>query len=218
MIEAKSLRVQFGRTLALDSVDIRLGPGITGLFGQNGSGKTTLLRTLAGLQRPTTGEVTLDGSSPRDPDERVRGSIGYVGHPSGLYTRLTVAENLGLFAKLHGISVTRPSEMIELLDLGRWANTSAGDLSAGLSRRTAVARALLHEPRFLFLDEPYANLDDDAAQIVSDAIVAWRSDDRYALIATHGAKRVKAYADGGLILKRGRVSTQGIYVHEEAKI
>jgi sodium transport system ATP-binding protein len=215
MIEAHELRIVFGRTLALDSIDIRLGPGITGLFGQNGSGKTTLLRTLAGLMTPTSGTVALDGADPRSSDESVRGAIGFVGHASGLYGRLTVAENLQLFGRLHGTPAARTEEIIETLDLRRWARTRAGDLSAGLARKAAVARALLHEPRFLFLDEPYANLDDDASMIVSNAIAAWRGPDRFGLIATHGAKRVKAYADGGVILGHGRVVTQGIYVHEE---
>jgi ABC-2 type transport system ATP-binding protein len=217
VIEARALRVQFGRTLALDSVDIAVGPGITGLFGQNGSGKTTLLRAFVGLLRPTSGTVSLDGAKPRDLDERVRGNVGYAGHNNGLYGGLTVSENLALFARLHGKSDERLATIIDALDLGRWARTRAGELSAGLGRRAAVARALLHEPRFLFLDEPYANLDDDASAIVSNAIVSWRAPDRYALIATHGAKRVKAYADGGVILKHGRVVTQGIYVREEVK-
>jgi ABC-type multidrug transport system ATPase subunit len=216
MIELSNVRVQFGRTLALDGVDLRLGPGITGLFGQNSSGKTTLLRAIAGLQRPTEGMVTLDGSNPRDPDESIRGAIGYAGHASGLYARLTVAENLELFGRLHGTKIERTGEMIEQLELQRWANTRAADLSAGLSRRTAVARALLHDPRYLLLDEPYANLDDEAAAVVSAAIVSWRRPDRFAVVASHGAKRVKAYADSGIVLQRGRVITHGIYVREEA--
>jgi ABC-type multidrug transport system ATPase subunit len=95
--------------------------------------------------------------------------------------------------------------MIESLGLGERRRTPVRSLSAGYKRRASVARALLHQPRVLLLDEPYANLDDEAAAEVSAAVVAWRRPDRVAVIATHGAKKVKAYADAGIILKHGRV-------------
>jgi ABC-type multidrug transport system ATPase subunit len=95
--------------------------------------------------------------------------------------------------------------VLELLDLNDRRNTPVGHLSAGLKRRAAVARAVLHEPDVLLLDEPYANLDDDASARVSDAVKAWRAPGRAAIIATHGAKRVKTFADASLIVQRGRV-------------
>jgi ABC-type multidrug transport system ATPase subunit len=95
--------------------------------------------------------------------------------------------------------------MIEQLGLKDRRKTPVRSLSAGFKRRAAVARALLHEPRVLLLDEPYANLDDEASELVSAAVVAWRGPDRIAVVATHGAKKVKAYADAGIILRRGRV-------------
>jgi heme ABC exporter ATP-binding subunit CcmA len=216
MIQATDLRVTFGRTRALDGVNISLEAGVFGLFGPNGSGKTTLLRVIAGLVRPTTGEVTVNGYRPRARAEAVRRQIGYAGHDSGLYPELSIAENLALFGRLYGCHRGRVEEILEGLGLTDWAATPAGSLSAGLKRRAAVARAILHDPSVLLLDEPYANLDDDAAELVSEAVRSWRSPERVAVIATHGAKIVKRFADGGVILKHGRVVISGRYDRDRA--
>lgn len=211
VIQIRDLKVAYGRTLALDGVDLDLPGGIAGLFGPNGSGKSTLLRVLAGLLRPTSGAVFAFGEPISMKNESLRGRVGYAGHRAGLYGRLTVMENLHMFARLHGVSTGRAEAMVEQLGLGARAATPVAALSAGFRRRAAVARALVHEPDLLLLDEPYANLDDEAAASVSDAVVGWRRDDRVAIIATHGAKKVKAYADAGLILQHGHLLKQGVY-------
>ncbi|MDP9069570.1 MAG: heme ABC exporter ATP-binding protein CcmA [Actinomycetota bacterium] len=211
MITIEGLRVAYGRTIALDRIDAEIGPGVAGLFGPNGSGKSTLLRVLAGLLRPTSGTIRMSGELVDMKSERVRGRIGYAGHRSGLYRRLTVVENLELFARLYGTRADRVGEVIDQLDLADRRRTPAGDLSAGYQRRAAVARALLHEPDVLLLDEPYANLDDEAAESVSQAVMTWRRPGSVAVIATHGAKKVKRYADAGLILQHGRLIRQGTY-------
>lgn len=210
VVRLENVGVNFGRTAALSGLTIDVGAGITGLFGPNASGKTTLLRVLAGLLRPTTGAVTLFGRPLTTRDEALRARIGYAGHRSGLYNRLTVMENLELFERLYGTE-GRASLVLEQLGLQERAATTVADLSAGYKRRAAVARALLHDPDLLLLDEPYANLDDEASEYVSAAIISWRGPGKYALIATHGAKKVKRYADGGLILQRGRMIRQGTY-------
>lgn len=210
-VEIRDLRLAYGRTLALDDVHLQLGGGVAGLFGPNGSGKSTLLRVLAGLLRPTSGEVLAFGSPVSMKNEGLRGRIGYAGHRAGLYGRLTLMENLQMFARLHGAEPGRAQVVVEQLGLGDRRDTAVAALSAGYRRRVAVARALLHEPDLLLLDEPYANLDDEAASLVSDAVIAWRRPDRVAIVATHGAKKVKAFADSGLILQRGRLIKQGTY-------
>ena len=217
MISVEGVRVVYGRTVALDDLNVDFGPGITGLFGQNGSGKTTLLRTIAGLLRPARGRVAIAGRNVHPADEASRGLIGYVGHEPGLYERLTVRENLELFAGLHGTGTDRIAELLEALDLDRFAHTPAEELSAGTSRRAAVARALVHDPRVLLLDEPYANLDDDAAALVSESIQTWAAPERAAVIATHGAKKVKAFADAGVILRDGRIVVAGDYRRAEVR-
>ena len=215
MISLVSVTVAYGRTIALDDVTLYVKEGITGLFGQNGSGKSTLLRVLCGLLRPTSGTVEILGRRASARDEDLKRFIGYAGHDSGLYPMLSIEENLELFARLYGTPVTRCRRVLDALGLGGWARTPSRELSAGMRRRAAVARALVHDPAVLLLDEPYANLDDDAAALLSDAIVSWRREDRVCLIATHGAKKVKAYADAGIILQRGRVQTAGAYGRAE---
>jgi heme exporter protein A len=208
VIAAESLTVVFGSTVALDDLNVEIGPGVTGLFGPNGSGKSTLRRVVAGLLRPTSGRVTIDGVP--DPG-RIRWIVGYAGHNSGLYRDLTVRENLSLFARLYGVPDERVGSVAGALGIEMHANTRVADLSAGFVRRAAVARAILHEPAVLLLDEPYANLDDDAAELLSDAVKAWRAPGRSAVIATHGAKKVKRFADAGVILRDGRVVVSGRY-------
>jgi heme exporter protein A len=212
VIHVESLTVTYGRTIALDGVDLEFESGVTGLFGPNGSGKSTLLRVIAGLLRPASGSAAIDGTNPRS--ESIRQRIGYAGHSPGLYRDLSVRENLELFARLYGAPTIRVDDVLGALGLGNQGSTRAGDLSAGLSRRAAVARALVHNPDVLLLDEPYANLDDEAAELVSSAVRAWTEKDRIAVIATHGAKRVKSYANAGVILRNGRVAVAGRYGSE----
>lgn len=209
-IAVENVTIVFGRTLALDEIDIEIGPGITGVFGPNGSGKSTLLKAIAGLLKPTSGRIGIDGSEGNH-DESLRRRIGYAGHGSGLYGRLTLQENLELFASLYGAGTDRARRLITDLDLTEFTTRPVADLSAGSKRRAAVARALVHDPEVLLLDEPYANVDDDASEAISRAIAAWKGEGKTALVATHGARKVKAYADGGLILRRGRLIRAGRY-------
>jgi heme exporter protein A len=211
LLELREVDVSFGGTHALRGLDLELGEGVTGLFGPNGSGKSTLLRVLAGLLRPTAGTVTVLGRPAGRIGEAERGRIGFVGHSSGLYGRLDIVENLRLFAKLHGADGTRVDDLLDSLGLSERRHTATDDLSAGFKRRAALARALVHDPDLLLLDEPYANLDDEASELVSAAVKQWRGPGRVAVIATHGAKKVKAYADGGVVLQHGRLVTQGTY-------
>lgn len=207
MIQIDGLTVAYGRTIALTSLDLVIAEGVTGLFGPNAAGKSTLLRVLAGLLRPTRGRVMLDGGPVDASDENFRRRIGYVGHDSGLYGRLSVRENLALFSSLYRIGEGRVDELLARLDLHPYASVRVEELSAGLKRRAAVARGLLHEPDVLLLDEPYANLDDDASDLVSSAVKAWRRPGRIAVIATHGAKKVRAFADARIVLQRGRLAS-----------
>lgn len=211
MIELRDVTVTFGRTRALRDVTVSIGPGITGLFGSNGSGKSTLLRLLTGLLRPTSGQITIDGDPLDIRDERLRASIGYAGHEAGLYSDLTVRENLELFARLHGASPNDVGSVCDELQLEEVIDAGVGSLSAGTKRRVSVARALVHRPGVLLLDEPYANLDDDASDSVSAAIERWASGGGIGVVASHGAKRVKAYASAGIVLQRGTVSAHGTY-------
>ena len=217
MIELDGVRVVFDRTVALDDITLRIDPGITGVFGPNASGKSTLLRLIAGLTRPSSGTVRIDRVPLSASNEAFRRLVGYAGHDAGLYPRLSVEENLTLFARLHGARRDRVTSMLEQLGLASRANTPVADLSAGLKRRAAVARALVHDPQVLLLDEPYANLDDDAAALVSASVKSWSGPDRVGLVASHGAKRVKAFADASLVLRRAQVASFRRRVPEEMR-
>jgi ABC-type multidrug transport system ATPase subunit len=206
MIEINGVSVFFGHTVALDHVDLKLEPGIVGLFGQNASGKSTLLRVLAGLLVPSTGAVTW-GLEMVTAGEEQRARIGFAGHNSGLYRKLTVRENLDLFARLYGIPSPRVDAVMGMLLLQTRGSTPVGELSAGFKRRAGVARALLHEPDLLLLDEPYAHLDDDASEAVTEAVLSWQAPNRTAVIATHGAKRIKGFTTSRVVLQRGRVAS-----------
>lgn len=217
MITVAGARVMFGRTAALTDVSVELPPGVVGLFGPNGSGKSTLLRVLSGLLAPTRGTVSMGGVRLTLRDESLRGRIGYVGHVPGLYARLTVAENLELFARLHDAPARRRQQLVDSLGLTECLPWLSGELSAGFKRRAAVARAMMGDPDLLLLDEPYANLDDDAAELVTQSILEWRRPDNLCVVATHGAKRVKGFADSGIVLRRGRLAAYGSYTRRRAR-
>jgi heme ABC exporter ATP-binding subunit CcmA len=205
VITLEGVRVVYGRTLALDEIDLTLAEGVVGLFGPNGSGKSTLLKVLAGFLKPSRGDVRAGEIPVRLGNEQWRRVVGYAGHEPGLYGRLTVRENLELFARLYDMSRGVADVVMTELGIADRAEARVDSLSAGLKRRASVARALVHDPRVLLLDEPYANLDEEAADLVSDAVKRWRRPGRVAVIATHGAKRLKAYSDYGVVLRNARV-------------
>lgn len=205
MIELTDVRVVYDRTIALDAVTLSIGDGVTGVYGPNGSGKSTLLRVIAGLLRPARGVVSYDGVARRSADESIRRRIGYSGHASGLYGQLTVGENLELFGALAGAAPARVDTVLDAVGLADRRTARIDELSAGLKRRASIARALIHDPEILILDEPFATLDNEAADRVTAAIKAWRAPGRSAVIATHGAKRLKSFAEGTVVLRRGLV-------------
>lgn len=207
MIELEDVRAVYARTIALDAVQLTIRPGVTGLYGPNGSGKSTLLRVIAGLHRPAQGRVVFDGTPRRSSDEHLRRRIGYAGHDAGLYSRLSVEENLSLFAALWGADQKRVSLVLDQVGLAHRAGSRIDELSAGLKKRASVARALVHEPDILLLDEPFATLDDEAADLLTEAIKSWRAPGRCAVIATHGAKRLKSFADAAVVLRQGLIAS-----------
>src|SRR5215211_2017886 len=157
-IELRGLRREFGFRAALDGVDLRLERGQSlAVLGPNGSGKSTLLRILAGLLRPSGGEVSVLGCSLPKETYRLRGRVGYLGHEPLLYRDLSPRENLGLAAALHGLDRETVEPRIEaLLDavgMSRRADDRVAELSAGMRQRVDICRAVLHDPELLLLDE-----------------------------------------------------------------
>jgi heme exporter protein A len=176
-IELAGLRREFGERTALDGIDLRLERGQSlAVLGPNGSGKSTLLRILAGLLRPSGGEVTVLGCSLPKETYRLRGRIGYLGHEPLLYRDLSPHENLELAAALHGLDPERWDPRIDALLEAVGMTTRSGDrvaeLSAGMRQRVDICRAVLHEPDLLLLDEPDAHLDPEGRRRVAPLIAA----------------------------------------------
>jgi heme exporter protein A len=166
LLEARGLRRSFGRVPILRGIDLSLGPGdVLAVIGPNGAGKTTLLRLLAGLMRPSAGEILVLGQRLGRGSDSARRAIGLLSHQSLLYDDLTLLENLTFAARLYGLD--RPgaaaATALNAAGLAVWAGELPRRLSRGLLQRAAIARALLHSPRVLLLDEPFTGLDATAA-------------------------------------------------------
>jgi heme exporter protein A len=206
-VEVEGLARHFGEREALSDVSLSLQAGQTlVVFGPNGAGKTTLLRVLATLLRPHDGDVRVLGS--RLPSEawEVRGRIGLLGHEPLLYRELTARENLRFHARLHDVADERVERQLELVGMEDRADEPLRALSRGMVQRVAVARAVLHDPELLLLDEPRSNLDPAAVAMV-DPLIGAGSDParpRTRVICSHDPSGGLAEADLVLGLRSGR--------------
>src|SRR3954454_771843 len=202
---------RYGERDALSGVTLELAPGQTlGVFGPNGAGKTTLLRVLATLLRPHAGTAQVLGASLPDEGWRVRGKVGYVGHEPLLYRDLSVRENLLFHARLHGVKRERVDQVMEAVGLTARAGDPLRDLSRGMVQRAAVARATLHDPPLLLLDEPRANLDPKAASALDPLI--GRASGKTRVLVSHDVEGTLPECDVALGLRGGRQA----FVHENA--
>jgi heme exporter protein A len=204
-LELRGLTRRYGERLALADVTLSVAAGQTlAVLGPNGAGKTTLLRLLATLLRPHGGEVFVLGHALPDEGWAVRGRIGLLGHEPLLYRELSARENLAVYAALHGLDgEARAEELLAAVAMERRADEPLRTLSRGMVQRVAVCRALLHDPELLLLDEPRANLDPAASELVEPLI--GRVSGRTRVIVSHDPAGVLAEADLVLGLVRGRV-------------
>jgi heme exporter protein A len=199
------LRRDYGERPALRDVSLRLGAGATlAVFGPNGAGKTTLLRVLATLLRPHAGIARVLGRELPREGWAVRGRVGFLGHEALLYRDLSGRENLRYHARLHRVREARVGELLERVGMAARADEPLRVLSRGMVQRLAVARAVLHEPELLLLDEPRANLDPGAEELVEPVI--GRSSGATRVIASHDPSWGLREADLVLGLRGGRVA------------
>ncbi len=205
-IGVRQLTKTYGRFRALHRVDLDVAPGsFLALFGPNGAGKSTLLGIIAGLVRPSRGQVFLDGEEiTKDRDESLGQRIGVLSYQTYLYDELTVLENLRFYGKLYGIDNHREriEELLDTVGMASRSGSPVRTLSRGMRQRVALARALLHDPDILLLDEPYSGLDQDALAILK-TILAERN--KTILLVTHDLARGLESADRVAILNRGRL-------------
>ena len=204
-IELEGLERRYGERVALEGVSVSLEPGQTlVVLGANGAGKTTLLRVLATLLRPHGGSCRVLGHELPGDAFKVRGRVGYLGHDPLLYRDLTGSENLRYHASLHGVPHERVAEQLVAVGLERRGDEPVRDLSKGMVQRLAVARATLHDPDVLLLDEPRANLDPGAAEQLEPLM--GRASGRTRVLVTHDVEGGLAEADVTLGLRGGSQS------------
>jgi ABC-2 type transport system ATP-binding protein len=205
VIAVSRLRRTFGDRVAVDDVSFELVPGeVFGLLGPNGGGKTTTLRMVAGLIRPSSGEVRIDGVPvTSETSARLRARIGFLTEAPGLWDQFSVRQTLLVYARLHGLDAPERAvdASLELFGLGDRAAEHTVKLSKGLKQRVALARALLHNPSVLLLDEPTAGLDPESARGVRDLILRLRHDRRAVVVSTHNLDEVDRIADRVAVIK-----------------
>jgi heme exporter protein A len=190
----------FGDYPALRGASLQVAPGAcVALIGRNGAGKTTLLRILAGLSRPSKGAIA------------IQGRIGYLGHGIGVYDDLSALENLTLFGRLAGLSNPKASAhaALEHVGLARVKEGLAREFSRGMRQRLAIARAFLHNPELLLLDEPFTSLDDRAVAVLQTLLADARGRGSTIVMSTHQIREAMELASDVALLERGRMVFAG---------
>jgi len=210
MIEVKDLHKQFGEVRAVDGVSFTARDGeITGLLGPNGAGKTTTLRMLYTLMQPDRGQVLVDGIDAARDAEAVRRRLGVLPDARGLYKRLTARENIDYFARLQGMGEqlirTRREQLIEALGMDDIADRRTEGFSQGQRVKTAIARALVHDPKNVILDEPTNGLDVMATRSMRTFMHRLKDEGRCVLFSSHIMQEVAALCDRIVVIANGRV-------------
>jgi sodium transport system ATP-binding protein len=214
MIEARALEKRFGAVTAVRGVTLRAADGrVTGLLGPNGAGKSTTLRILSTVLRPSAGEALIDGSSVTARPLEVRRRIGVLPHGAGVYPHLSARENIEYFGALHGLErgerSRRTDELLALLEMGDIADRPARGFSQGERLKTALARALVHRPRNVLLDEPTIGLDVMAVRNLRALLIRLRAAGHCVLFSSHIMQEVAALCDDIVVIAHGTVVACG---------
>ena len=211
-IQLSKVTKRFGYLPALAGIDLSVQVGTSlALFGPNGAGKTTLLHIIATLSKPSSGQVQIGGTDALCEPDRVRHQIGAVFHQTLLYDDLTAHENLQFYGRMYDLEglPDRVASTLERVGLSGRKDNKVREFSRGMKQRLAIARATLHQPSILLLDEPFTGLDDAARKILADLLLEWRGEARTICFTTHDLQNALALSDRFLILNRGRIATQG---------
>jgi len=214
MIVVKNLRKSFGDVKAVNDVSFEARDGeITGLLGPNGAGKTTTLRMLYSLLPPDEGEIRIDGLDPTRDAMEIKRTLGVVPDNRGLYSRLTARENIAYFGELHGMSKKAIEKRIETmtatLDMGDFINRRTEGFSQGQNVKVAIARAMVHEPQTVLLDEPSNGLDVMSTRALRGYIRKLKAAGHSVVLSTHIMQEVAALCDRIVIIAKGEVAADG---------
>lgn len=214
MIETHELTKQFHDFLAVDSVNLSVEAGqILAILGQNGAGKTTTVRMLTALLSPTRGWARVAGYDVVKNGHDVRSSVGVLTEQHGLYMRMTAIEYLDFFGQVYNLAPearkSRSDNLLEYFGLEEAAKRRIGEYSKGMRQKLALARAMMHDPGVLLLDEPTSAMDPESARLVRDEIARLKSSQRTIVICSHNLTEVEALADQIAIIYRGRILIQG---------
>ena len=215
-IETHGLTRRFNGRVAVEDLSVTIPEGsVFGFLGPNGAGKTTTVRLLAALIAPSAGDATVAGHRLGRDDDALRRSVGILTESPGLYDRLSARQNLTYFARLYDLASSRAAEQVErylrMLELWERRDDPVGTFSKGMRQKLAIARALLHEPPVLFLDEPTAGLDPEAARIVRDFVTVLRREGRTIFLTTHNLPEADELCDRIAVFQRRllRMGTPG---------
>lgn len=214
MIEVRDLKKSFGAIQALRGVSFRAEDGqITGLLGPNGAGKTTTLRVLYTILRPESGQAFVDGLDVRSQALAVQARVGVLPESQGLYPRLTARENIRYYGELHGLEgqglEQRVDRLLDLLEMGDIADRRTEGFSTGERVKVAIARALVHDPHNVLLDEPTAGLDVMSTRAMRRFIRQLRDEGRCVLLSSHIMQEVAALCDRIVVVTKGIVIASG---------
>lgn len=207
-IEVSGLTKTYGDQFALRRIDLKVRRGErVVLFGPNGAGKTTLIKVLAAIVRPTSGKVAIDGIELKDRSEEARRHIGVVTHQTFLYSHLSVYENLDFFCRIYAVPRRREriAELVRRVEMSARLHDRVDSLSRGMQQRVSIARAMVHEPSVLLLDEPETGLDQRTVGIVRSVLLGPESEQRAVVLITHNLESGMEVGDRFVFLDRGRV-------------
>ena len=209
MIEIKKLTKQADNKLILRGVDLSIMPGETvAILGPNGAGKSTLLKVLATLIKPTSGLVKINGLDLKKDHIEVKKMFGYLPHSSLLYDHYTPLENLVFFGDLYGVKdvENRARELVKEVGLSFFINEPVKNFSRGMIQRIAIARAIIHEPKIMLLDEPHTGLDQGAITILNNVVLSMKAKGCTTLMVTHDFKQAAEICDRIIIVKNGKIA------------